>query len=239
VPNLGYLNRIRVDPNDPEHHIWIVGSANTGIFKFTNDGQKLVMKIDATSIPDNLRQFVYAQDIAFMPNGDILVAHVHNIMWFSCDGEFLRLIGKAGREPLEFDGIHGIEIHPETNNIYVADRVNERIQVLDSEGSFIEQWPGFQGVYTIRLTADGNFMWTSNGFSHKFLKYDLSGRLIPEATWGTFGIAPGCVWGPHYFDTDTAGNLYITEDYAGRVQKFRPIEGIKPDNPQLIGPLFR
>ena len=32
---------------DPDRHIWIVGSANTGVFKFTNDGTELTLKIDA------------------------------------------------------------------------------------------------------------------------------------------------------------------------------------------------
>lgn len=34
-----------------------------------------------------------------------------------------------------------------------------------------------------------------NGFVHKVLKYDLYDRLVPEPTWGTFGIATGMIWG--------------------------------------------
>ena len=111
--------------------------------------------------------------------------------------------------------------------------------VLDPEGKYIEAWPGFQGVYTIRLTADGEHLWVSNGYLHKFLKYDMSGKLIPEATWGTFGIAPGAIWGPHFFETDDDGSLYVAEDYSGRIQKFRPMDGIDPNDPQLIGQLSR
>jgi hypothetical protein len=89
----------------------------------------------------------------------------------------------------------------------------------------------------MRLTADGQYLWGGNGFVHKFLKYSLDGQLIPESTWGTFGIAPGAIWGPHWFDTDVEGNLYVAEDYSGRIQKFRIAPWAQPDDPQLIGPL--
>jgi hypothetical protein len=233
----GHINSIRVDPNDPDGHIWLVGLANNGVFKFSSDGSELVMKVDASNVPEQYHPFVYGQDIAFLPGGDFYIGHLHHLMRFTADGTFVGAIGGQGQGPLQFDGIHNIVVHPRTLNLYINDRVNQRIQVLTKDGEFIEEWGGFQGFYSMRLTADGEHLWLGNGFAHKFLKYDLGGRLIPEATWGTFGIAPGTIWGPHGFDTDAEGNLYVAEDYSGRVQKFRPIDGISPDHPQLIGPL--
>jgi hypothetical protein len=236
-PKSGHVNRIRIDPADPERHVWIVGLGNNGVLKFSNDGKRLVMKIDADSIPTELHPFVYAQDIAFLPGGEFIIGHLHHLMRFAADGTFLSAIGGQGRGPLEFDGLHDIQVHPTTGDLYVNDRVNERIQVLDQEGTFKDEWRGIQGVYAIRITADGGHLWAGNGFVQKFLKYDMTGRLVPAATWGTFGIAPGAIWGPHGFDTDEDGNLYVAEDYSGRIQKFTPSEGIDPADPQLIGPL--
>jgi hypothetical protein len=236
-PKSGHINRIRVNRYDPERHIWLVGLANNGVFKLTNDGASLVMKIDADSIPGELHPFIYAQDIAFLPNGDFYIGHLHHIMRFDAAGTFKSAVGGQGTGPVQFDSIHDIQIHPETLNLYVNDRVNQRVQVLDQDCDFIEEWGGFQGFYSMRLTADGQYLWAGNGFVHKFLKYDLTGRLIREATWGTFGIAPGALWGPHYFDTDTEGNLYVAEDYSGRVQKFRPSPDAAASDPQLIGQL--
>jgi hypothetical protein len=235
----GHINRLRMNRYDPEHHVWIVGQGNTGIFKFTNDGHKLVFKIDAHSVPKEYHPLFFEQDIAFLPNGDFLVAHRHFVMRFSEDGSLLSTFGAPGHAPGEFYGIHGIEVHPETLDIYINDRLNNRIQVFDQHGALKEVWPGFQGTYTIRLTEDGGHMWVGNALVQKFAKYDMSGRLIPESTWGTFGIAPGTIWGPHFFDTDIEGNLYVAEDYSGRVQKFRPMENVDPANPQLIGRLNR
>ena len=236
-PKSGHVNRIRVNRYDPQRHIWLVGLANNGVLKITADGRRLVLKIDADSVPEQYHPFVYAQDVAFLPDGDVLVAHLHHIFRFDEHGTFRSAVGGQGLGPLQFDSIHDLQVHPQTLNVYVNDRVNERIQVLDANLRFVEEWGGFQGFYSLRLTADGKHLWGGNGFVHKFLKYDLSGRLVPEATWGTFGIAPGAIWGPHWFDVDEEGSLYVAEDYSGRLQKFRPAPWARPDDPQLIGPL--
>jgi peptidylamidoglycolate lyase len=52
------------------------------------------------------------------------------------------------------------------------------------------------------------------------LKYTLDGRFL--YSWGTWGAFPGGFWGVHGISVDTAGNFYVAEVDAGRVQKFRP-----------------
>lgn len=236
APKSGHINRIRMDPGDPARHVWLVGLGNTGVFKFTNDGRELVLKLDASSIPRTLHPYVYAQDVAFLPDGQFIVGHLHHLFWFGQDGSFRRAIGGQGQGPGQFDGIHDIQVHPTTGDLYVNDRVNQRIQILDSNGTYKDEWPRIQGVYSMRFTADGTYLWAGNGFVQKFVKYDMAGRLVPAATWGTFGIAPGALWGPHGFDTDQDGNLYVAEDYSGRLQKLRPVPD-DPTDPQIIGPL--
>jgi DNA-binding beta-propeller fold protein YncE len=235
----GHMNRIRVNRYDPDRHVWIVGQGNTGIFKITNDGSKIVLKIDASSVPEIDHPFYNEQDVAFLPNGEFLVAHFGYIHRFSEQGEYLETIGQIGSGPVEFQFIHGIEVHPVTNNIYVNDRINQRIQILDPAGHYVGEWPGFVGVVTIRFSEDGNFLWVGNGFAHKFLKYDLEGRFVPNSAWGTFGIYPGAFWGPHYFETDSEGSFYVAEDYTGRIQKMQPMTGTDPADPQLVGILSR
>lgn len=236
TPKSGHINRIRRDPYDPGR-IWVAGMGDTGILQFTDDGAELRARIDSRNVPAELHPFVYAQDVAFLPDGQLVVGHLHHLMWFTRDGRFVSAVGGQGRGPGEFDGIHDVQVHPVTHDIYVNDRVNGRIQVLDDRGRFRDEWRGMHGVYSIRITADGRYLWAANGFAHKFLKYGMDGRLVREATWGTFGIAPGAIWGPHWFETDAEGSLYVAEDYSGRVQKLRPMADADPDDPQLIGPL--
>jgi len=116
--------------------------------------------------------------------------------------------------------------------------VNSRIQVFDLNGRFLDAWPNIPGPYCIRLTADGRFLWVSDGYTQKIMKYDaITGKLVSGSTWGTMGIAPGAIWGFHYFTTDSEGNLYVGEDMAFRIQKFVPRQDGNPV--QLIGQLMQ
>jgi hypothetical protein len=237
--NMGHVNRMKVSRYDESRHIWLVGTRNTGIFKLTNDGRELALKIDASLVPADLHPLYYVQELAFLPDGDLLVGLWNAVMRFSPDGEFRSSFGRPGSGRMEFDGLHDIVVHPETSLLYINDRLNSRIVVATPDGEYVTEWPNIQGAYSLRMTADLRHLWVGNGLMHKFVKYDLDGRLVRPATWGTFGIAPGAFWSPHYFDTDSEGCLYICEDYLGRLQKLRPMADADPGDPQLIGPLVR
>ena len=108
--------------------------------------------------------------------------------------------------------------------------------MFDLDWNFIEQWPNIYAPYAMRMQQDGH-VWVADGFTSKFLRYDLDGRLV--ASWGQWGIAPGAFWGVHWFEVDEEGCLYTAEVYGERVQKFRPRADVSPDDPRLIGALHR
>jgi len=41
----GKVNRIFINPMDPDQHVWVADSSTQSIYKFTNDGSELVMRI--------------------------------------------------------------------------------------------------------------------------------------------------------------------------------------------------
>jgi hypothetical protein len=245
--------RIQVNPFDPEKHVWLTSN---GILKFTNDGKKLVMHITSKDVPppswmrstgssDGARaqsgdaapaaSAGLGEEFAFMPAGDFYVCNGSRVIHFSKDGKYIGEFGKPGTGPGEFQGLHGIVIDHKRQRMYLADRTNSRIQVVDMNGKFIQEWPHMPAPYCIRLTKDGKYLWLSDGFTQKVLKYDVTnGKLI--TSWGTFGTMPGALWGPHYFSTDSEGNLYVAEDYNARLQKFRPRKDTSHPE-QLIGDL--
>lgn len=241
------VQQVQANPYDPEHHIWI--ATDESLVELTRDGKKHVKTIDVKDVPQPAGQkprFV-VEHFAWASNGDLYAAGGYSVTRFSKDGKFLSIFGKPGNGPGEFgivdeglhgNGIHGIVIDSNRNRLYVNDRVNSRIGVFDLNGKFLDQWPNIPGPYCVRLTADGRYLWVSDGYTQKIMKYDaLTGKLVPGSTWGTMGIAPGSIWGFHYFTTDSAGNLYVGEDMAYRIQKFVPR---KDGNPvQLIGALMQ
>lgn len=54
-------------------------------------------------------------------------------------GEWVASWGSLGNGPLQFDTPHGIAVGPK-DEIFVADRGNRRIQVLDTSGNFLRQF---------------------------------------------------------------------------------------------------
>ncbi len=241
------VQQVQENPYDPEHHVWI--ATDDSLEEFTRDGKTHVKSISVKDVPQAQGQkprFV-VEHFAFVPNGDILAAGGYSITRFSKDGRFVSIFGKPGSGPGELgivgeglhgNGIHGVVIDPNRNRLYIDDRVNSRIQVFDMNGKFLDAWPYIPGPYCIRITANGRYLWISDGYTQKIMKYDaMTGKLVPGSTWGTMGIAPGSIWGFHWFTTDSEGNLYVGEDMAFRIQKFVPR---KDGNPvQLIGQLMQ
>ena len=64
---------------------------------------------------------------------------------------FIRKWGSLGRDDGEFIDPHGIDFDS-SDNVYVVDSQNERIQKFESDGNFITKW-GTEGY------ADGQFFW--------------------------------------------------------------------------------
>ena len=241
------VQQVQENPYDPEHHLWI--ATDDSLEEFTRDGKAHVKSISVKDIPPASTQnghFV-VEHYAWAANGDLYAAGGNRLVRFSKEGKFLSAFGKPGDGPGEMgivgeglhgNGIHGVVIDSARNRMYVDDRVNSRIDVFDLSGKFLDQWPNIVGAYCIRLTADGQFLWVADGYTQKIMKYEaLTGKLVPNSTWGTMGIVNGAIWGFHFFTTDTEGSLYVGEDMAYRIQKFVPR---KDGNPvQLIGPLMQ
>jgi NHL repeat-containing protein len=83
--------------------------------------------------------------------------------------------------------VHAIAID-KNRRLYVSDRSNSRIQVFDENGKFLDVWPNVRRPYSFLLSEDQH-LWVADGITQKFLKYDLTGRLL--YSWGTFGAFPG------------------------------------------------
>ena len=119
------------------------------IFKFTNDGKKLVQTIGEPNVhASDDKHFYRPTFMAFQTDGSFYVA----------DGypEYARREVRQGRQvhhglgrawrggketrPGYFNNVHGVAVDPETRQVFVNDRNNRRIQVFDENGKYLREW---------------------------------------------------------------------------------------------------
>jgi sugar lactone lactonase YvrE len=145
---------------DREGNVWLTdarGRDGKGhqVFKFSPDGKLLLTLGKAGVTGEGPDVFNQPSDVVVASSGDIFVADGHDedsnarIVKFSKDGVFLKAWGKRGSGPGEFDTPHGIAFDSK-GRLFVADRGNNRIQIFDQMGKFLEEWKQFSrpsGIY--------------------------------------------------------------------------------------------
>src|ERR1700733_8452776 len=94
---------VRINPYDPERHVWVVDAGSEQIFEFTHDGKKLIKTIGEFRVSGHDEtHFGGPTDIAFLPNGDFYVSDGYQndrVVKFSKDGKFLMQFGTKGDGP--------------------------------------------------------------------------------------------------------------------------------------------
>ncbi len=229
----GGAHKIKINPYDPERHVWVVNDGKHVIYEFTNDGKQLLRTLGTPGVEgEDATHFGMPQDVAWLPDGSLLVADgLRNarIAQFDRNGKFVRQWGTRGSGPGQFSGLHGVETD-RNGRIYVADRSNRRIQIFDSAGSLQDIWPNLRQPNHVVVTTDQS-VWVADGTNARLLKFDQQGKLL--YFWGTYGIYPGAWWELHQFSVDSEGNFYGADSFNGRTQKFRPRPGA--DRSQLVG----
>lgn len=126
------------------------------IFKFSPAG-KLLMTLGQAGVGgEGPNTFNGPTGVVVAPSGDIFVADGHGnsrIVKLSKDGTFIKQWGRKGTGPGEFDLPHYIDMDSR-GRIFVADRNNNRIQLFDQEGNFLDQWKQFGRPTGMFIGAD-------------------------------------------------------------------------------------
>jgi DNA-binding beta-propeller fold protein YncE len=167
---------------DDQGNVWIAGSQDGIIQKYTHDGSKLLLQIgtkgkldtsDGTPTGYNMNSSQKMLDrpacIAIDPtNGDIYVADGYGnkrVVVFDRDGHFLRQWGQqgtvaqieAGVGGVFLDTVHCVAID-NAGLVYVCDRKGDRIEVFDKMGHFQKNIIINNGAGYIRGTS-GSAWW--------------------------------------------------------------------------------
>jgi len=140
---------------DPDGNVWTVDSGSSQTYKFSPHGKQL-LHIDVGEMPEKNSPFRGTSDIAFAPNGNLLIADGYGnarILEYSPEGKRLRAWGRPGTGDGELNLPHSVAID-ERGIIYVGDRENGRIQRFTREGNYIDQWDGLGKTYSLHLAGD-------------------------------------------------------------------------------------
>jgi DNA-binding beta-propeller fold protein YncE len=170
-----FLHKVHVDR---EGNVWVAdarginererkkfpaeGGKGHTVVKFSPEG-RVLLTLGKPGVAGNPPLALTEPTSVFVAaNGDIFVSEGHGgqapdappdtvsrISKFARDGTFIKSFGKLGSGPVEFRLPHDLAMD-DKGRLYVADRGNMRIQILDQEGGFIAEWKQFSrpsGVY--------------------------------------------------------------------------------------------
>lgn len=221
---------LTVDKND---NIWITDVGLHQVFKFSHDGQLLMkLGIAKTEGNDSLH-FNLPTDVAVADDGSFYVSDGYGnsrVVKFSAEGIYLFQWGAHGSDEAEFDTPHGITLD-KNENVYVADRQNNRIQVFDKNGKFLRvlknkdsvpQLPSVaidsaQQIYAIDF--DYTITTDMGNKGSKVLQYDSAGNVSMQ--FGSSSENKRTKSWFHDLAVDKHGNIYVGDIRNTKLLKFK------------------
>ena len=227
------------------------------VLKFTQDGKFLMQigKPKSSKGSNDLENLRLPAKIFIDPKAN--EAYIadgygnHRVIVFDAEtGKYKRHWGAYGHKPDDADigrydpkapppqqfrnPVHCADLSND-NQLYVCDRVNDRLQVFKPDGTFIKegfiekQTLGSGSAWDIAFSKDPQqkYIYLADGENDRVHILDRQ-SLEVLTTFGEGGRQPGEFYGVHSLATDSKGNLYTTETYRGqRVQRFM-YKGLAP-----------
>ena len=163
-------------------------------------------------------------DLAVASNGDLFIsdgydnARVHK---YSAAGEHILSWGDWGEGPSQFTLSHCVRLDKD-DRVWVCDRTNDRIQLFDTDGNFLEERTGLLKPDTIYFDPDGEVVYAAE-LEQRVSVWTLDGELLshwggaqPSDKPGEFKACPHGIW------ADSHGDLYVGQvQVDDGLQKFR------------------
>ena len=152
--------------------------------------------------------------------GEVVVSerYGHCISIFSPSGKKLRSYGTRGSGPEHLQHPRGLAIDGE-GNILVADRDNNRIQVLSATGQFSgTAGSGLIHPIDISLNSGNKKVYVADNGNNRIQV--LNSDLTFSMNFGTNGSGNGQFNSPHGIACDSTGNVYVADTDNHRIQVF-------------------
>lgn len=222
-------------------NFWVVDRDGHTVKKYSADGKHLLTLgtyAQPGAGPDKLNG---PTAVVVQANGNIVVSDGYwnsRLVWFTPDGKFIKEIGKWGRGPAEFNTVHALaqdatgrllaadlcggNLHSymtvpgqiaEHRNVRGPDCVS-RIQVLDSEGGYLEEWTH---VAPLSLAVYGDHVYASDKMNSLAILDAATGKEIDRVEKISIYI--------HQMAMAPNGDLYVASVYPEHAGEKRGREG--------------
>lgn len=237
---------------DYKDNVWMAGNGpdDHQVLKFTRDGTFLLQigRAEKTEGSNHTEYLGRPADIYVDPEAnEVYIADGYlnkRVIVFDADtGDYRRHWGAYGEKPDDTDlgpydpdapaakqfrnPVHAVQISDD-GLVYVADRVNNRIQVFQKDGTYIKE--GFIAKRTLGTGAADDidfspdvqqmFVYTGDGSNQQVWTLQRM-DLTVLGSFGRRGEMAGQFQAMHNVATDSKGNIYTGEVGTGRrVQKF-------------------
>jgi tripartite motif-containing protein 71 len=142
---------------------------------------------------------------------------------FTTSGDYLGSLGTIGSDPGQLLRPMDVAVDG-SNNLYLADNANFRVEVLTASGDYVTQWgswgsgPGqFHFPLAIAVSPAG-LVYVTDDDNQRVQVFTTSGAFVTQ--WGSYGAGPGQFAGPWGIALDAAGNVYVADAANNRIQVF-------------------
>jgi sugar lactone lactonase YvrE len=240
-----FAHQVRVDKYD---NIWVVDEGANMVIKMNPEGTKVLMTIgrrpemvsgafDSTLPPTAPEKYKLGRptDVTWDPQDNIYISDGYvnsRVVKYDKNGRYVKEFGTAlrGPAPNQLNTPHSISADKQ-GNIYVGDRGNQRVQVLDSDLNLKASYPNTGNPWAVCVSTNGpeQFLFVSNSnpdsntpasswdITGEIYKMKLDGTIIGK--FGKAGKGPGEFSTVHEIDCRNPDELYTSEISAWRAQK--------------------
>lgn len=244
-----FAHSVRVDAQD---NIWAVDEGTDMLVKFSPEGRVLMTigrREDPVQMLGNMPgagvfhgrnekyRFGRQTDVAFDQQGNIFVSDGYfdgRVVKYDKNGRFVKAVGKRGNANLEFNTPHSIATDFQ-GNVYVGDRGNARVQVLDNDLNWKANYDTVGNPWAVCVSGGPGpknpgkqYLFSSNSwqdsapaagaeFTGEVYMMELDGTIIGK--FGRAGKAPGEFATIHQMDCRDPRTIYTAEINDWRSQK--------------------
>jgi DNA-binding beta-propeller fold protein YncE len=211
----GLFNTSHFLHTDPNGNIWVTDRGAHQIFKFSSEGT-ILMTLGQKGIRgdnESTDAFNKPADVVIAKDGSIFIADGESgntrVVQYSQEGKFVKYWGGSGTDPGKFSDPHNIAMDS-TGRLYVADRWNNRIQLFDQAGTYLDQWTHFGPPHGLFITRD-DMLYVVDGRNSLFIATTKDGSIVDRIEGLT---------GPVAVAVDKTGAIYIAEYKGTTVKNF-------------------